>query len=96
MGGIDLYFVDNEVEFRCRRKVIDCAYTTCQPVGLYSLGAPVRPPKCWGRVFVADHRLQSLRLLSVNFFLSGARPALPMGVAPEAIAEKISGIGSRI
>jgi hypothetical protein len=24
MGVIDLYFVDNEVEVRCRRKVVDC------------------------------------------------------------------------
>jgi hypothetical protein len=37
--------------------------------------------------YLADYRLQSLCLHSIAFFLSGARPALPMGVAPEAIAE---------
>jgi hypothetical protein len=47
----------------------------------------VKASEAIGGLFVADHGLQSLRLLSVNFFLSGARPALPMGVAPEAIAE---------
>jgi hypothetical protein len=39
MGVIDLYFVDNEVEVRCRLKVVDCACITCQPVGSLSLGA---------------------------------------------------------
>jgi hypothetical protein len=52
----------------------------------------VSRPRGYGWVLVADHRLQFLLLLSVEFFLktaflSGARPALPMGVAPEAIAE---------
>jgi hypothetical protein len=39
MGVIDLYFVDNEVEVRCRQKVVDCAYFICHQVGLLSLGA---------------------------------------------------------
>jgi hypothetical protein len=40
MGVIDLYFVDNEVKVRCRLKVADYAYITCQPVGSLPLGAP--------------------------------------------------------
>jgi hypothetical protein len=40
MGVIDLYFVENEVKVHCRRKVVDCAYITYQPVGPLSLGAP--------------------------------------------------------
>jgi hypothetical protein len=40
MGVIDLYFVDNEVEVRCRRRVVDYAYITCRPIGPLSLGAP--------------------------------------------------------
>jgi hypothetical protein len=40
MGLIDLYFVDNEVEVRCRLKVVVCVYITCQPVGSLPLGAP--------------------------------------------------------
>jgi hypothetical protein len=40
-----------------------------------------------GGLFVANHGLQSLRLLFIDFFLSGAQPTLPMGVAPKAIAE---------
>jgi hypothetical protein len=39
MGVIDLYFVDNEVEVRCRQKVADCAYIICRQVGPLSLGA---------------------------------------------------------
>jgi hypothetical protein len=39
MGVIDLYFVDNEVEVRCRRKVLDCAHIICGQVGPLSLGA---------------------------------------------------------
>jgi hypothetical protein len=56
-------------------------------IGCTTSAPDVSSPRGYGRVFVADHRLQSLRLLSVDFFLSGARPTLPMGVAPEAIAE---------
>jgi hypothetical protein len=41
MGGINLYFVNTEVEIRCQQKVVDCAYTTCQPVGFLSLGMPL-------------------------------------------------------
>jgi hypothetical protein len=47
--------------------------------------------------FVADHRLQFLLLLPVEFFLktaflSGARPALLMGVDPDTSGKKaISG-----
>jgi hypothetical protein len=55
----------------------------------------VRTSKATGD-YLADHGLQSLCLLSIEFFLSGARPAFPMGVAPEAIAKKNSGIGSKI
>jgi hypothetical protein len=39
MGVINLYFVDNEVEVRCERNVVDCAYFICHQVGLLSLGA---------------------------------------------------------
>jgi hypothetical protein len=39
--------------------------------------------------YLSDHWRQSLCLLFVDFFLSGARSALPMGVAPEAIAKTI-------
>jgi hypothetical protein len=95
----NLYFVDNKVEVRCRRKVVDCAYIICRQVGPLSFGcttsAPdVSSPRVYGRVLVGDYRLQFLLLLSLEFFLkttflSGARPALPMGVAPEAIAKKI-------
>jgi hypothetical protein len=86
MGVIGFYFVDNEVEVRCRQKVIDCAYIICRQAGPLSLSAQLV------QVLVANHRLQSLLLLSVDSFLniaflSGARSALPMGVAPEAIAE---------
>jgi hypothetical protein len=38
----------------------------------------------------------SSSLLLLLYFLSGARSALPMGVAPEAVAEKFfPGIGSK-
>jgi hypothetical protein len=92
MGVIDFYFVDNEVEVCCRRKVVYCAYIICRQVGPLSLGcttsAPdVSSPRGYGWVLVTDHRLQFLLLLSVIFFLSGAQPALPMGVATESIAE---------
>jgi hypothetical protein len=61
-------------------------------IGCTSNAPDVSRPRGYGRVLVADHRLQFLLLLSVEFFLkttflSGVRPALPMGVAPEAIAE---------
>jgi hypothetical protein len=39
IGVIDRYFVDNEVEVCCRRKVVDCAYFICRQVGPMSLGA---------------------------------------------------------
>jgi hypothetical protein len=39
MGVIDLYFVDNEVEIRCRQEVVDCTYIICRQVGPLSLGA---------------------------------------------------------
>jgi hypothetical protein len=40
MGVIDLYFVDNEVKVRCRRKLVDCARTGRQPACPLLLGAP--------------------------------------------------------
>jgi hypothetical protein len=57
----------------------------------------VSSPRGYGRVLVADHSLQFLLVfhlsssLLVKFFLEiaflpGARPALSMGVAPEAKA----------
>jgi hypothetical protein len=39
MGVIDLYFINNEVEVRCRREVVDCAYIISRQVGPLSLGA---------------------------------------------------------
>jgi hypothetical protein len=92
MGVIDLYFVDNEVEVRYQRKVVDCACTGRQPacplfIECTTSAPDVRTFEAMGGYLLADHKLQSLSLLSVDFFLSGARPALPMGVAPEAIAE---------
>jgi hypothetical protein len=39
-------------------------------------------------------RANSLHHLLKTEILSGARPALPMGVAPEAILENVSSIGS--
>jgi hypothetical protein len=54
MGVIDLYFIDNEAEVCCRRKVVDYAFYI---------------------------------FLQVDLLSSVARPVLPMGVAPEAIAE---------
>jgi hypothetical protein len=54
MGVIDLYFIDNEVEVCCQRKVVDYAFYIFLQVGPLS---------------------------------SGARLVLPMGVAPEAIAD---------
>jgi hypothetical protein len=91
MGVINLYFVDNEVEVHCRRKVVDCIFIGRPPACPLLLSAPpvlpdVRTSEVMGG-YLTDHRLQSLCLLSVDFFLSGARPALPMEVAPEAIAE---------
>jgi hypothetical protein len=56
-------------------------------IGCTTSAPDVSSPRGYGRVLVADHRLQSFRLLFVDFFLSGVRPALPMGVSPEAIAE---------
>jgi hypothetical protein len=56
-------------------------------IGCTTSAPDVSSPRGYGRVLVADHRLQSLRLLSIDFFLSAARPALLMGVAPEAIVE---------
>jgi hypothetical protein len=61
-------------------------------IGCTTSAPDVSGPRGYGWVLVADHRLQFLLLLSIDFFLntaflSGARPALPMGVAPEAIAE---------
>jgi hypothetical protein len=68
-------------------------------IGCTTSAPDVSTPRGYGQVLVADHRLQFLlflfRLSSSlfveffleNAFLSGARPALPMGVAPEAIAE---------
>jgi hypothetical protein len=53
MGVIDVYFVDNEVEDYCRRKVVDYAF-----------------------IFSS--------MLSI---IIGCTTVLPMGVAPEAIAE---------
>jgi hypothetical protein len=83
MGVTDLYFVDNEMEVCYWQNIVDYA-CTCQPTS-----APdVRTSEAMGDLFVADHGLQSLCLLFVDFFLSGARPALPMGVAPEAIVKK--------
>jgi hypothetical protein len=35
-------------------------------------------------------------IILITLFSLGARPALPMGVAPEAIVEKKSGMDSRI
>jgi hypothetical protein len=69
-------------------------------MGCTTSAPDVSSPRSYGRVLVADHRFQFLLLLFVEFFLeiaflSGARPALPMGVAPEAIAKKNSGIGSK-
>jgi hypothetical protein len=40
MGVIELYFVNNEVEVRCRQKVVDCACTGRQPAGPLLLSAP--------------------------------------------------------
>jgi hypothetical protein len=51
------------------------------------IGCTTNAPEAYRRVFLADYRLQSLRLPFVDFLLSGARPALPMVVGPEAIAE---------
>jgi hypothetical protein len=47
-------------------------------------------PRGYGRILVVDHRLEISLLLLLEFFfkivnLSGARPALPMGVAPESM-----------
>jgi hypothetical protein len=56
-------------------------------MGCTTSAPDVSSPRGYGWVLVTDHRLQFLLLLSVVFFLSGARPALPMGVATEAIAE---------
>jgi hypothetical protein len=39
MGVIDLYFVDNEVEVCCRRKVVDCTFYIFLLVGPLPLGA---------------------------------------------------------
>jgi hypothetical protein len=64
-----------------------CATSWSFITGCTTSAPDVSSPRGYGRVFVVDHRLQSLRLFSVDFFLSGARPALPMGVAPEAIAK---------
>jgi hypothetical protein len=91
MGVIDLYFVDNEVEVHCRRKVVDCAFIGRPPACPLLLSAPsvlpdVRTSEAMGG-YLTDHRRQSLCLLSVDLILSGARPALLMGVAPESIAE---------
>jgi hypothetical protein len=90
MGVIDLYFVDNEVEVCCRRKVVDFAcYRSTTNLSFIiectTSASDVRTSGAMGG-YLADHRLQSLCLLFVDFFLSGVRPALPMGVAPEAIA----------
>jgi hypothetical protein len=41
MGVIDLYFVDSEVEVRCRLKVVNYVCIICQPVGSLLLGAPL-------------------------------------------------------
>jgi hypothetical protein len=61
-------------------------------IGCTTSAPDISSPRGYGRVLVANHRLQFLLLLSVDFFLktaflSGARPALLMGVAPEAITE---------
>jgi hypothetical protein len=76
-------------KFVVDEKVVDCAYSTSWSfmIGCITSAPDVNSPRGYGRVFVADHRLQPFRLLFVDFFLSGARPKLPMGVAPEAIDE---------
>jgi hypothetical protein len=54
--------------------------------------------KCLATHTVSNNSLTvtSSSLLLLFYSLSGARSALPMGVAPEAIAEKfIPGIGSK-
>jgi hypothetical protein len=63
-------------------------------IGWTTSAPDVSSPQGYGRVLVADHRIQFFLLLFVEFFLkivflSGARLALLMGVAPEAIAKKI-------
>jgi hypothetical protein len=40
--------------------------------------------------------LNACSIILITSFSSGARPALPKGIAPEAIVEKISGIDSKI
>jgi hypothetical protein len=40
MGVIDLYFVDNEVEVRFQRKVVDCTCIGRQPACPLLLSAP--------------------------------------------------------
>jgi hypothetical protein len=55
-------------------------------------------PKCWRLIPypLIPLIVASSSLLLLLYFLSGARSALPMGVAPEAIAQKFfPGIGSK-
>jgi hypothetical protein len=105
MGVIDLYFVDNEVAVLLSMKssrlhMLYFPLVYCHQA--YHSTPEISSPRGYGQIFLADHSLQFLHLFLSNsfykivlLFLSGARPALPMGVAPEAIVEKNSGIGSK-
>ena len=45
-------------------------------------------PRGYGQILVLEHRLKTVSIdlnLFILIFLSGARPVLPMGVAPEAL-----------
>jgi hypothetical protein len=99
MGGIDLYFVDTEVEVHCRQKVVDCAYTTCQPVGFLSLGTPLAL-LMWvsrGHRWVFCSR-SSASISSSSFcwlLFIGCATSAPDGSSPRGYSRNFSGIGSK-
>jgi hypothetical protein len=76
MGVIDLYFVDNEVEVRCRRKVVDCAcyWSTTNLSFIIECTTNASDVRTSGTMggYLADHRLQSLlsscNILSTSFY----------------------------
>jgi hypothetical protein len=44
MGVINLYFVDHEVEVRCRLKVVDCAYIILSTGWFPTIGCTISTP----------------------------------------------------
>jgi hypothetical protein len=64
-------------------------------IGCTTSAPDVSSPWGYGRVLVADHRLQSLRLPFIDFFFIGCMTSAPDGSSPRGYSQKFSGIGSK-